>query len=394
MRQVVSERVEQARLRAEERRRRRRSQLLPAGLVVGAAVWIAAFGGHPRPGGTGTGPWVLAVLVVYTAALAIAIRPGDRGVATRTAVAAVLGAAGVALLGLQAHNATSLAPAAAVFIAAAQLPLMLAAVVTVGITAALDITLAATRNGGQDIVATTLLCLILAMAATFLRRASESQEQTELLYAELQDARDAQAEAAAIAERGRIAADLHDILAHSLSGAALQLQGARRLMARDPADPAAEAAVSRASALVKDGLAEARRAVGALRGDALPTVDRLGELVEGLRAGGMDVELRVEGDPRALATEQSVALYRGAQEALTNAARYAPGAKVTVALRHTDGATSLTVEDRGGSGAPALAGAGGGHGLAGMRERIERAGGTMSAGPAPDGWRVRLEVTA
>jgi signal transduction histidine kinase len=363
---AVSERVDQARQRAEGRVARRRARLRPLGWAVGAVVWVAAFQLHPRPGLHGSGAAVLAVLAVFTAALALAVRPHALpDLRVRVAVDVALGAAGVALTALQHRHAT----------------------------------LALAHDGAQDVVASTLLCVVLALAAGFLRQASVSQDETELLYAQLEDARDAQAAAAAVAERGRIAGDLHDILAHSLSGAALQLQGARRLMARGPADPAAEAAVSRAAELVRDGLAEARRAVGALRGDAMPTIDHLAGLVQGLRDDlGLDVELRIEGSASPLGTEQSLALYRGAQEALTNAARYAKGAKVLVTLRRTPQATSLLVEDRRAPGAPAppaaIAGAGGGHGLSGMRERIERAGGTMRAGPAPDGWRVELEVGA
>jgi signal transduction histidine kinase len=395
----VSDRLREARHRAEERRDRQARLLRPVGWLLGAVVVIVTVQAHPAPGPHGRGAWVLFALLAYTAMLALALRPGwrNRSVRGQALLDAYLGAAGVALTGLQSRHATGLAPSAAVFAAAAQLPLLPAVVVSAGITVGLDVTLLATRDTGQDVVATTLLCLILAMAAAFLRRAGESQDCTELLYAELQDARDAQAEAAAVAERGRIAGDLHDVLAHSLSGAALQLQGARRLMERDPADPAAASAVTRAAELVKEGLADARRAVGALRGGELPTIDRLPALVEQVRGDlGLDVRLLVEGAPGLeLTGEQSLALYRGAQEALTNAARYAPGARVAVTLRHDGPCTTLTVEDSGaGRAPPPLAGAGGGHGLSAMRERIERAGGTMSAGPAGDGWRVRLEVSA
>jgi signal transduction histidine kinase len=110
-----------------------------------------------------------------------------------------------------------------------------------------------------------------------------------------------------------------------------------------------------------------------------------------------DVTLRIEGSPRTLPADASLALYRGAQEALTNVARYAPGATTTVVLRYTGGHTSLTVEDRLARKPPDTAGLvdiGGGNGLNGMRERLERAGGRMQAGPTDSGWRVELEVPA
>src|SRR5205807_4352525 len=96
---------------------------------------------------------------------------------------------------------------------------------------------------------------LLGMIAYFLKQAREGQDRTELLLAALEDARDDQTRAAAIAERGRIAGELHDVLAHALSGAALQLQGARVLAERGAAEESLRNAIERAADLVKDGLA-------------------------------------------------------------------------------------------------------------------------------------------
>ena len=108
--------------------------------------------------------------------------------------------------------------------------------------------------------------------------------------------------------------------------------------------------------------------------------------------------LAIDGRARELPADVSLALYRGAQEALTNVARYAPGAITTVVLSYGSDHTTLSVEDRVGATAPpaaaGLAGVGGGRGLAGMRERLERAGGSMQAGPTDAGWRVELQVPA
>jgi signal transduction histidine kinase len=234
--------------------------------------------------------------------------------------------------------------------------------------------------------------------AHFMRLAREGQAHTESLMAQLEDARDDQARAAASAERSRIATELHDVLAHSLSGAAIQLEGARMLAERELAEPKMRAAIDRASELVKDGLANARQAVGALRGDPLPSVQELDALVASFRRDfDLEAELRVDGAPRPLRADASLALYRGCQEALTNVARYAPGAATTVVLHYDVDRTVLSVENRN-SAAPAaaadgsLASAGGGHGLAGMRERVERAGGSVAAGPTEDGWRVRVDL--
>jgi len=158
-------------------------------------------------------------------------------------------------------------------------------------------------------------------------------------------------------------------------------------------------AIDRAGELVKDGLADARQAVGALHGERLPGARELRALIEGFRADtGLEVTLRVEGSARALPADADLALYRGAQEALTNVARYAPGASTTVVLSYGPSHTTLSVEDRVPVTTPpsaaGLADVGGGQGLAGMRERLLRAGGSMHAGPTDAGWRVELQVPA
>jgi signal transduction histidine kinase len=246
------------------------------------------------------------------------------------------------------------------------------------------------------VLAVTLLCALLALAAYFIKQARASHDTTELLLAQLEDAREEQLQAAAVTERARIAGELHDVLAHSLSGAAIQLQGACKLAEREAASPRVRAAIDRAGELVRDGLVNARQAVGALRGEQLPGIAQLESLVETFREDtNTDVTLTVEGVARPLAANSSLALYRGAQEAFTNIARYAPGAATTVVLRYGGGSTSLTVEDRYTTARPdggGLAGVGGGNGLAGLRERVERAGGRMLAGPTETGWRVELEV--
>jgi signal transduction histidine kinase len=242
------------------------------------------------------------------------------------------------------------------------------------------------------------LCVLLGLVAYFIKQSRVSQDTTELLLAQLEDAREEQLRAAAVTERGRIAGELHDVLAHSLSGAAIQLQGARKLAERERTSPQMRAAINRAGELVRDGLTNARQAVGALRGEELPGVAQLESLVATFRNDmHTEVTLEVEGTARPLPWEASLALYRGAQEALTNVARYAPGATATVVLRYDNGHTTLTVEDRLAGPKPdaaGLVGLGGGKGLIGMRERLERAGGTMQAGPTDMGWRVELDVPA
>ncbi|HET8673586.1 MAG TPA: histidine kinase [Thermoleophilaceae bacterium] len=392
-----SRRAAEARSRAAERQARRRGWLRPLAWAVIAIVAASAIDGNPGPGTHGRSAAITAVLIVYAIALALSATGSwdGRRLPVQVLPVAVVGATGVALAALQPRGATEVAASAAVWMAVARLPLSLGIGLAAVITAGLDVALGLSDNSSAaSVLAATLLCILLALMAHFMRQSRVSQDRTEMLLAELEDARDAQAEAAALAERGRIAGELHDVLAHSLSGAAIQLEGARMLAERDGGNPALREAVGRAGELVRAGLVDARRAVSALRGQELPSAAQLGSLVEDFRRDmNLNVELRVEGGARPLSAEGELALYRGAQEALTNVARYAPGATTTVVLRYLADRAVLTVDDRNAApGAVALAGVGGGSGLAGMRERIERAGGTVRAGPLDDGWRVQLEV--
>jgi signal transduction histidine kinase len=395
-----SAREHAARAQAEQRLRRQRDTLRPLGLVVIAAVVIGAINGHPAPASHGQGIGVVAALVLFAAALAFAVRSSfiERRLAIQAAVIAAIGAAGVALVALQPRGATELAAGAAVWMAIARLPLLLGATIAGATTVALALAAALAGGSAAVVLAATLLCALLALVAYFIKQARASQDTTELLLARLEDARADQLQAAAVRERGRIAAELHDVLAHALSGGALQLQGARKLAERDKASPQVRAAIERAGELVRDGLANARQAVGALRGEQLPGVDQLQSLVTEFKADAeSDVTLTIEGTPRALSSAASLALYRGAQEALTNVSRYASGAATSVVLRYGSDRTTLTIEDSLETAKAAvggLAGVGGGNGLQGLRERLEQVGGHLDAGPTADGWRVQLEIPA
>jgi len=398
-----------ARSRARERGDRQRQALRPLGWVFIAVVVTASAQTHPALGLQGARLGVTLVLAVYVAAVAAAItvRWARRGLAAQVVVTGLIGGCGVALAVLQPHGPSGLAATIGVWIASVRLPPAPAAAAAGAITAALAVAVGLTEHpAAQSAIAATLVCLLLAVTGQFIRRGREGQDRTEMLLAQLQDARDAEAAAAAVAERSRIAGELHDVLAHSLSGLAIQLQGARKLAGREPVSAGLRAAIDRSAELAREGLADARQAVGALRGDRLPTLDQLGALVEDFRRDtGADAALRIDGTPRPLPAEAGLALFRGAQEALTNIARYAAGAAVTITVRYQPDRTLLTVEDHarqlvtGASPAaqprpPVLTGAGGGQGLAAMRERAQRAGGAARAGPAAGGWLVELEVPA
>ena len=160
----------------------------------------------------------------------------------------------------------------------------------------------------------------------------------------------AESQTAALAERARIARDLHDVLAHSLAAVSVNLQAAEGLLAAGtlPADnpelTKAVECIDRAGNLTREGLAAARRAVLALRDDTVPLPDQLSSLVSEYRADGdLDVDFAVTGDVRPVSAEASLAAYRTAQEALTNARKHAPGQPVTLRLGFEDDQVTVSV---------------------------------------------------
>lgn len=391
---------------AHERVRHQRDLLRLLGWAVIAVVAGTAVTTPPMPGLSGAAGGVALALAAYAATTAVAIsdRFLDRPPAVQVAVIAVMGAAGVGLVAFQPRGATGLAVGAAVWMAMARLRLALGVAMGLAFTAGQDV--AALLGGATvaGVLAATLFNALLGLVAYMVRAARAAQNRTELLLARLADARDEQARAAALAERSRIAAELHDVLAHCLSGAAIQLQGARLLAAREPTSARVQEAIQRASDLVNDGLANARAAVGALRGEPLPGIADLEDLVAGFRRDFLvPASLTVQGQPHHLAADTDLLLYRAAQEALTNIARYAPGARTVVALDYQSGRTCLTVQNRPADpdstddSLPAPRGlptVGGRHGLAGLSERLEQVGGTLHAGPHLGGWQVDVEVPA
>jgi signal transduction histidine kinase len=201
-------------------------------------------------------------------------------------------------------------------------------------------------------------------------------------------ARAAEAESAALAERARIAREIHDVLAHSLSAQLVHLEAARLMLdAGADCEQLRERIVS-ARRMAQDGLAETRAALSALRGEFVPVSEFLATL-----AGNDGATLTVEGTIRPLTAEVGVAVRRTAQEALTNVRKHAPGAPCTVRLSYLDGTVELEVRNgRSAHGGGELASSGSGYGLLGMRERAELLGGSLLAGPEGEGYRVLLTV--
>jgi signal transduction histidine kinase len=244
---------------------------------------------------------------------------------------------------------------------------------------------AAQPLGGTPSWLVLILCGVVALVlvlgdAILGRRTAEARlaEQAELRRQDL-------ARQAVLEERSRIARELHDVVAHHMSMIAIQAEAAPLKIADLP--PAAEETLAAIRGAAREALAETRRVVGLLRdGDELPErvpqpgLDRLDELLEAGQQSGLTVEPMVVGVPRPLAVGVDLSAYRIVQEALSNAARYAPGSRVRVEVRYGGERLRVSVTDDG-CDPPPVAQAGGGHGLVGMRERVAMLGGTLSVGP-------------
>lgn len=217
------------------------------------------------------------------------------------------------------------------------------------------------------------------------------------LVLELQRAQAALSADAARQERQRIAREVHDVIAHSLTVTMLHLTTARMALRRDLTK--AEDTLTEAERLGRQALADVRRAVGLLHdgdgdttGPALPGIEELPALLDSYRAAGVALEAEVATDTERLSPASSLAVYRAVQESLANAAKHAPGAPVAVEVRDDDGDVLVRVRDDGGP-APTPA-TSVGLGLRAMDERVRALGGSVTAGPRDHGWTVDCRIPA
>jgi signal transduction histidine kinase len=187
--------------------------------------------------------------------------------------------------------------------------------------------------------------------------------------------------------RTHLARELHDVLAHTLAALAVQLEAAEAVLDAHDERKLREL-LQRSRSLVTSGIEETAQAIRALRDEPVPIADRLAGLV-----AGEPIPLRVEGTPRPLPADAGLALYRAAQEALTNVRKHAPGASAEVSLIFGDRVTTLRVEN-GSTPSPPDRVPGSGLGLQGMRERLELAGGRLDVADTGRGFVVEAKVPA
>ncbi len=353
--------------------------------AVGFASIIAIVGSplvtDPKPSLHGDGLAVSIALVLMVAGLTLAMRRREWFPAARFIGLCLIGTATLLFGAFQPGSAGYAGVYFVVVLGAMRLDRAAAAIVCGGTVGGLVIIAFATKQDPGTIVG-----LLFSVAPWFLimrliRQLALRRNEAEKLIVELRESREAEAEAAKLGERGRVARELHDVLAHSLSALSLQLEGTRLLARKSGADPSVIEGLDRAHHLATSGLSEARQAISALRGEDLPALEDLALTFPG-------ANVTISGTPREPTSEAKLALYRTAQEALTNVRRHSASDRVELRLDYAEDGTTLTVSDHGLEAAKMNGNPG--YGLTGMRERAELLGGRLNAGPTNDGFRVEL----
>ncbi len=372
----------------------------PAHRMMGFAVRLLVMGAllagaMAQRGPHGASPWLLVAGLLVGALLVVGLHRFtlQHRLAPSVALLAVLIAGAFAARAAHMEFASTVLWCGSAVIGMERLPLGVAVPFT-GVALGAYALLTPSDNG----LTTALTTIGLGLIGYVLRLDAESRGNTQRMLAQERAARKAEAESAALRERGRIAREIHDVLAHSLSAQMVHLEAARLLIERGGEQEQVLERVVAARRMARQGLAETRQALSALRGEMTAAEEFLRELVDS--EGAL---LRVGGEVRHLPAEAGLAVRRVAQEAMTNARKHAPGAKVAVRFDYLPGEVELEVRDFGASPVDNAAGgpvdnglgrSGSGYGLLGMRERAELLGGTLEAGAVEEGFVVRLRVPA
>jgi signal transduction histidine kinase len=371
-------------------------------LTLAAATWIVV-DTKPHPAGFhGRGAVLLAVLVIADLAwLGVLFLDGRPKLLLAGCWVCLM--SGVGMLAFQPFSGGLIYLYAVPLVAGRKLPVRRCAEL-VGTAAVAFVPVSLLTNHSPLATGVVVLGLAVSLMASLIRRQVEDRQaqtkrllaETQRAQAETQRAHAEQAKAAALTERARLAREIHDVLAHTLTALAVQLETIDALLENDRVGQARET-VTRAQTLTHEGLAETRRAISALRDDPLPLPQLLKMLGEAYLAGPSTVE--VEGAERDLSAEAGLTLYRTAQEAVTNVRKHSPGASITFLLAYRPEHVALTIDSVGGRepAARSTAYRVGGYGLIGLRERAELAGASFQAGPLEGrpgerGWRVSVTI--
>ena len=363
-------------------------------VLAAASLLEILTAGDPAAGWGGRGPVQVVLALVVTLPLLLRVR-------FPLAVLLVEAAAFVALVGL-ASSHPSFEPFAAIVIAVYSVGAHTSgrrARVGAGLLLAVGLAVAvgseATGHGAAGLLSPGFWLLSAWVVGRIIRGWRRRTLELEVLTRELAAQRDLQAQAAVAVERGRIARELHDVVAHNVSMMVVQAGAAARVL--EGAQPHVRDALAAIADTGRATVDEMRTLLGVLRaGEDRPALSPqpgladLELLLQSVRDAGLPVSLHVDGEPACLPQALNLSAYRIVQEALTNTLKHAGPSRAEVTIRYAVGEVELEVRDDG-------AGTGGvgdgGHGLVGMRERVAMLGGEIEAGPlAGGGFGVRARL--
>lgn len=366
-----------------------RAWLVPLALtaIVGIVAGILVAG---LPTGV-AGATTVALLVVATTLSALALSQRIRDVRVIAPALVGVGLCGAAL-DWQADGPGFIAGYVSLVGLALRTPRRIAVLAGIPVVGAI----AAEETYQSPNPANTILTVLFASGmlfaiSAFAAASLDARRQAEALLAQEAATSEARQRAAALAERSRLARDLHDVLAHSLSALAVQLEGVRLTAISVGAGTALVDQVASARQLTRIGMLDARRALQLLREGEAPGPAGLPSLVsETSELLGVPVTLEVRGVPCPLGSAAGLTLYRVVQEALTNVAKHAGrGARAIVRLGWAPDGVEVSIVDSGGDGVDASL-MSSGRGLTGMVERVTLIGGQLRAGPSDGGFTVHL----
>ena len=367
----------------------------PLAVVAVGALAAVVVRAKPSPGLHGQHLAISVSLIAYAAGMISFEQIPHSAVRIRAAMLVVMIGAAAVMVGIQPTGPGWLGMFPPVAAASFRLKGQVAMVITGLALAALGLgaALGTYRSVDATIIDELAVLSYFAMCV-FARRFIAADQYSQEMITQLEATRAAQAEAAALGERQRLAREMHDVLAHSLSGLLINLEGARLMAERGVGGAKLEAALARAHGLAKTGLEEAQRAIGMLRDDALPGPERIEQLAADFEGDtGIPCAFVIDGAPCDLGSDASMTLYRVAQESLTNIGKHACPVRVEIRLTGEPEGVRFSVEDfRVGEPTRQPPGGGTGYGLTGMRERAALIGASVTAGPKPDGFRVELWI--
>lgn len=355
--------------------------------IIGVGAGVLAEGFPAGAAGAAT----FAQLLVAAALSAVALSPRVRDLRLTVPALVGIGLCGAGL-DLQADGPGFIASYVSLMGLGLRTPRRIALLAGIPVVAAISFEETyQSANPASTVLAVVFGSGLLFVTAAFAAVSLDGRQQAEALLAQEAATSQARQRAAALAERYRLARDLHDVLAHNLSALAVQLEAARLTAIGLGAGATIVDQVGAARKLACIGMLESRRVLLLLREGETPDADSLPELVSETSALlGIPVVLQAHGTPCPLGPGAGVALYRVAQESLTNVAKHAGrGAEVIVRLAWAPDGVQMSVTDRGGdgidSGLPSS-----GSGVSGMAERVALIGGRLETGPTGDGFSVHL----